>query len=116
MTDDMQAAIEGHEKEWHYAVPADSIGGMVTVFEEMQKQRVTDHGLLLSMSTAIQGEPSHDFDGNIIGYEGGIQADVAVLKERTSNGGVLRMKTRDKLLIIAANGVVVFVAAWLTTL
>ena len=116
MEDDMQAAIEGHEKEWHYAVPAESIGGMVTVFEEMQEQRAADHGLLLSMSTAIQGEPSHDFEGNVVGHEGGMQADITVLMERTNGGGVLRMKTRDKLLIIAANGVVVFVVAYLATL
>ena len=109
---DMQAAIDGHEQEWHYAVPAESIGGMVTVFEEMQEQRAADHGLILSMSTAIQGVPSHDFEGNIIGYEGGMQVDIAVLKE----GGMLRMKTRDKLLIIAANGVVVSVVAYLATL
>ena len=83
MTDD---AVAEHETRWHYAVNPEDIGTMVQEFTDLKQQRATDHGLLLSMSVAIQGVPNHDFEGNITGYEGGIAKDVAELKQ-LANGG-----------------------------
>ncbi len=98
VNDEVQAAIDEHVEDRHYDISKEEVGGLINTLQTLEQDRSADHGLLLQMSSAIQGEPDKDLGGHIIGYQGGMQNDIRELKHLANGGGPGgRVRTSSKL-------------------
>jgi hypothetical protein len=109
-------AIDLHMKDDHYEISKEEVGILLTSFEKIKDEHLTNRELLSHIAIAVQGVPEKDFQGHVIGYSGGIQNDVRWLKKRGNGGKGFSVRTRDKLaigLIAAIPSIMLVVVAYL---
>lgn len=97
----VESGIAAHFTNDHYNISREKVTQLIESSEQREREHMESKELLSHISIAVQGVPEKDFQGNLVGYSGGIQSDIAELKDRANGGGGFSTRGRDKLVTAA---------------